>query len=60
MLRNNGTSAMSLSGWKVRVGSSTATLPSSAQINPGDAATLHFGPGTSAGKDWYLGRTRRA
>jgi hypothetical protein len=55
MLRNSGSSAMNLAGWKLRGGSSTASLPSSAQVSPGDTVTIHFGPGTTSGKDWYLG-----
>jgi hypothetical protein len=55
MLRNSGSSMMDLAGWKLRVGSSTASLPSSAQVSPGDTVTIHFGTGTSSGKDWFLG-----
>jgi hypothetical protein len=55
MLRNSGSSAMDLAGWKLRVGSSTASLPATAQVSPGDTVTIHFGPGTTSGRDWYLG-----
>jgi hypothetical protein len=54
MLRNSGASAMNLAGWKLRVGSATAAMPSTAQIGPGDTVIIHFGPGTTSAKDWYL------
>jgi hypothetical protein len=55
-VQNTSGAAVSLSGWKLQVGTASATLPSAAQVAPNDSLTIHTASGTSAGKDVYLGQ----
>jgi hypothetical protein len=54
-LRNNGATTVSLSGWRLQVGSMMATMPSSAQIGPSGSLTVHLTGGTNSSTDLYLG-----
>lgn len=54
-LRNDGRATVDLTGWRVRIGSRMATLPSSAQLAPGESLTIHAAHGTSSATDIYLG-----
>jgi hypothetical protein len=55
-LQNSSGSAVDLTGWKLRAGSATVTLPSGARVPPNDTVTLHTASGTSSGRDVYLGQ----
>jgi hypothetical protein len=59
-LQNSGNAAADLSGWKLRVGSTTATLPANTRAGPGETITLHTASGTSSGRDVYLGQDAAA
>ena len=59
-VQNAGTAAVSMAGWKLRVGTATATLPGNASVAPNDTVTIHTASGTSAGKDIYLGQEASA
>src|SRR2546421_9141888 len=59
-VQNSGTAAADLSGWKLWVGTVTATLPGNTNVPPGDTVTIHTASGTSAGKDVYLGQDATA
>jgi hypothetical protein len=54
-LRNSGAAPVDLTGWGLRAGDATAALPSSAQVAPGSAVTLHTTSGASTPTDIYLG-----
>jgi hypothetical protein len=59
-LRNTGSAAVDLSGWGLRAGTATATLPANTRVAPGDTLTLHTADGMSAGRDVYLGTAATA
>ena len=59
-VQNAGTAAVGMAGWKLRVGTATATLPGNASVAPNDTVTIHTASGTSAGKDIYLGQEASA
>lgn len=54
-VQNAGTSAVDMSGWQLRVGDATATMPPNTSAAPGDTITIHTASGTSSGRDVYLG-----
>lgn len=54
-LRNSGAAPVSLSGWRLQVGSTMATMPSSAQIGSSGSLTVHLTSGTNSATDLYLG-----
>ena len=54
-IQNAGTSAVDMSGWELRVGSATATMPANVSAGPGDTVTVHTASGNSSGRDVYLG-----
>jgi hypothetical protein len=54
-VQNAGTAAVDMTGWKLRVGTATVTLPGNSRVAPGEAVTIHTASGTSAEKDLYLG-----
>jgi hypothetical protein len=70
-LQNPTPLTIDLSGWKLKIGGQTVTLPSNARIGPNETATIHFvnppatptaggtsstgATATSSGKDIYLG-----
>lgn len=55
MLRNTGTQPVDLSGWKLRVGNTSATLPQAARISPNETVNVHLAAGTTTQRDIYLG-----
>jgi hypothetical protein len=57
--RNTSSSAVSLSGWRLQVGTASVTLPSSASVGPGQTATIHLAAGTNTATDIYLGDEAR-
>lgn len=54
-LQNSGSTAVDVSGWRLRVGSNTAMLPANTRLGPGETLTIHTATGTSSGRDVYLG-----
>ena len=54
-LQNTSTGVISMAGWKLRVGTTTVTLPLNASVAPNQNITLHLGNGTSSANDVYLG-----
>jgi len=54
-VQNAGSAAVDLTGWRLRVGSATATLPGNSRVSPGETVTIHTASGASAGRDIYLG-----
>jgi hypothetical protein len=54
-VQNTGSAAAELTGWRLRSGTVTATLPSNTRVPPGDSITIHTASGPSAGRDVYLG-----
>jgi pyruvate kinase len=54
-VQNNGSGAVDLSGWRLRVGTATATLPANSRVAPGETVTIHTASGTSGGRDIYIG-----
>jgi hypothetical protein len=59
-LRNTGSSPVDLTGWRLEVGSTMVSLPSSAQIGAGGSLTVHLTTGTSSSTDIYLGQVGSA
>jgi hypothetical protein len=59
-IQNSSGSPVDLSGWKLRAGSATATLPSGARVPANDSVTIHTSAGTSTGRDIYLGQDAAA
>ena len=59
-VQNTSGSAVDMSGWRLRVGSATATLPANSRVAANDTATIHTASGTSSGKDIYLGQDATA
>ena len=54
-VQNTGNAVADLTGWRLRAGTVTATLPSNTRVAPGDSITIHTATGTSSGRDVYLG-----
>ena len=54
-VENAGTAAVDMSGWRLRVGTATATMPANTRVAPGQTITIHTASGTSGGQDVYLG-----
>lgn len=54
-VENAGQQEIDLAGWRLRVGEQTLDVPSNARMGPGETLTLHLGPGTTAGRDVFLG-----
>ena len=54
-VRNTGTAAVDMSGWAVRSGTASVSMPANARIAAGQTATVHFMPGTGTANDIYLG-----
>src|SRR4051812_28093953 len=44
-----------VSGWKLEVGTQSATIPGNAILNPGDTLTLRAGGGQSSDREIFLG-----
>ncbi len=59
-LRNNGSSAVDVSRWTLRVGSTSVELPSNSAVAPGGTVTVHAGMGNSTATDIYLGQSGQA
>ena len=59
-LQNAGSAAADLTGWRLQVGNSTATLPSGTRVAPGDTITVHTAGGTNTARDVYLGQQAAA
>jgi hypothetical protein len=59
-VQNTGGSAVDLTGWKLRVGTGSVTLPAAARVGPGEMLTIHVtSGGASTGRDIYLGQEAR-
>lgn len=56
IVQNTGGSAIDLAGWRLRVGSATAALPSGARVAPNESVTIHTAAGTNTSRDVYLGQ----
>jgi hypothetical protein len=54
-LQNPTPLSVDMSGWKLRIGSQTVSLPSNARVGPNEVVTIHFGEGTSKENDIFLG-----
>jgi hypothetical protein len=54
-LQNPTPLSIDLSGWKLRIGTQTVSLPSNARVGPNEVVTIHFGDGTSKDNDIFLG-----
>lgn len=54
-LQNPTTVPIDLSGWRLRIGDTSVTLPSGARAAPGETVVIHFGQGETRGNDVYLG-----
>jgi hypothetical protein len=54
-LRNTGSTAIDLSGWMLRVGTASASLPANSRVGPGETLTVHAASGTNSGNNVYLG-----
>ena len=59
-LQNASSTAVDLTGWRLRVGSATAALPSGARVAPNESVTLHSAAGTNTARDIYLGQESSA
>jgi hypothetical protein len=55
-IQNTSTGAVDLTGWKLRAGATSVTLPGNLRLGPNETATIHTASGTSAGADIYLGQ----
>lgn len=53
-LVNTGSQPVDLSGWKVRLGDATVTLPDDIRIGGNERVTLHTAAGTNTEQDIYL------
>jgi hypothetical protein len=53
---HTGTTALDLTGYRVRAGSATAAMPANSRVEPGQTFNVHLGSGTSSGSDIYLGQ----
>jgi hypothetical protein len=49
-----------VSGWKLEVGTQSATVPGNAILNPGDTLTLRAGDGLSSDREIFLGAESQA
>jgi competence protein ComEC len=58
-LQNSGSLPVDLTGWRLRVGSSTAKLPD-VTVPPGGTVTVHTASGTNSARDIYLGQEAAA
>lgn len=54
-LQNQSANPMDLSGYQVRVGTTTVRLPQAARIGPNERLTIHTAMGTTTPQDVYLG-----
>jgi hypothetical protein len=54
-LKNTTGDPIILTGWKLQVGSATATIPGNAIAQPGETVTMHVKTGLSSERDIYLG-----
>jgi hypothetical protein len=54
-LQNTSATQVDMTGWKLKVGASTVSLPSNAKVGPNETVTIHVSQGSSSGKDVYLG-----
>ncbi len=54
-VQNVSSSAVDLTGWRLRVGSVRAMLPSGARVGPNESVTIHTASGTGTAPDIYLG-----
>lgn len=54
-LQNPTPLSIDVSGWRIRVGTQTVSLPSNARLGPNEVVTIHFGEGTSRDNDIFLG-----
>ena len=59
-LQNTGSTAVDLGGWRLQVGTNTATLPPNTRVVPGGTITVHTAGGTNTGNDVYLGQPAAA
>lgn len=59
-LQNPTPMALDLTGWKLRIGTTSVSFPSNSRIGPNETAVIHLGPGTSSGNDIYLGQEGQA
>ena len=59
-VQNVSGTAVDLTGWRLRVGSATAALPSSARVGPDESVTIHTAPGATTARDIYLGQEASA
>jgi hypothetical protein len=54
-LQNTSGTAVDLTGWRLRIGSASAALPSAARVGPNESLTVHTAAGTNTARDIYLG-----
>ncbi len=54
-IQNRGVERVDLSGWGLRVGSASTTLPPDTRVEPGERLVVHTAAGASIGHDLYLG-----
>ena len=55
-VQNAGSAVVDLNGWRLRVGTATATIPAGARVAPGQSTTIHTAAGTNSASDVYLGQ----
>lgn len=56
-LVNTGSQPVDLSGWTIRLGDATVTLPDDLRIDGNERLTLHTATGTNTEEDVYLGES---
>jgi competence protein ComEC len=54
-LQNTSATAADLAGWRLRVGTASAALPSGTRVGPNETLTIHTASGTNTARDIYLG-----
>jgi hypothetical protein len=54
-IQNVSSSAIDLTGWRLRVGSATASLPSGSRVGANETLTIHTASGSNTARDVYLG-----
>jgi len=54
-IQNAGNAVVDMTGWRLRVGGATVTLPANSRVAPGESITIHTASGTNSGTDVYLG-----
>lgn len=59
-LRNTSGGTVDLTGYSLRVGTATASLPGALRMAPGETVTIHTASGTSTATDAYLGAASQA